>query len=126
MGTPTVTVESTTSNATTEDEEVQGAGSKPVKVEIGEKHVIPEAIRFDPAKILENKPKGLVDSLTKYFTPGAKRTSRTALNSLIKPARELQDSSPQGSGSNAVGGSGGLKKRKKSSETAKLSSSGSE
>ena len=28
---------------------------------------------------------------------GAKRTSRTASNSLIKPARELQDSSPQGS-----------------------------
>ena len=27
---------------------------------------------------------------------GAKRTSRTASNSLIKPARELQDSSPQG------------------------------
>merc|ERR1712051_541171 len=124
--TPTVTVESTTSNATTEDEEVQGAGSNPVKVEISEKHVIPEAIRFDPAKSLENKPKGLVDSLTKYFTPGAKRTSRTALNSLIKPARELQDSSPQGSGSNPVGGSGGLKKRKKFSETAKLFSSGSE
>merc|ERR1712051_403539 len=124
--TPTVTVESTTSNATTEDEEVQGAGSSPVKVEISEKHVIPEAIRFDPAKSLENKPKGLVDSLTKYFTPGAKRTSRTALNSLIKPARELQDSSPQGSSSNPVGGSGGLKKRKKSSETAKLFSSGSE
>jgi hypothetical protein len=31
-----------------------------------------------------------------------------------------------GSGSNLVGGSGGLKKRKKSSETAKLFSSGSE
>ena len=64
-----------------------------------------------------------MDSLTKYFTPGAKRTSRTALNSLIKPARELQDS-PQGSSSNLAGGSS-LKKRKKSSE-AKLFSSGSE
>merc|ERR1712008_476228 len=51
----------------TEDEEAQGAGSNPIKVEISEKHVIPEAIRFDPAKSLENKPKGLVDSLTKYF-----------------------------------------------------------
>ncbi len=30
---------------------------------------IPESIRFDP-KSMENKPKGLVDSLTKYFTPG--------------------------------------------------------
>ena len=57
-------------------------------------NVIPEAMRFDPAKSLENKPKGLVDSLTKYFTPGHKRTSRTALNSLIKPAVELQTPSP--------------------------------
>ena len=30
---------------------------------------IPESLRFDP-KSMENKPKGLVDSLTKYFTPG--------------------------------------------------------
>ena len=30
---------------------------------------IPESLRFDP-KSIENKPKGLVDSLTKYFTPG--------------------------------------------------------
>ena len=57
-----------------------------------ESNVIPEDIRFDPAKNLENKPKGLVDSLTKYFTPGHKRTSRTALNSLLKPATELQTS----------------------------------
>ena len=63
---------------------------------------------------------GLVDSLTKYFTPGAKRTSRTALNSLIKPARELQESPLAGS---SPGSS--IKKRKKSSE-AKLFSSGSE
>ena len=63
-----------------------------------------------------------MDSLTKYFTPGAKRTSRTALNSLIKPARELQDS-PQGGAGSSPGS--GLKKRKKSSE-AKLFSSGSE
>ena len=45
---------------------------------------IPEAVRFDPNS-LERKPKGLVDSLTKYFTPGVKRTSRTALSSLLKP-----------------------------------------
>ena len=57
-----------------------------------ESNVIPEDIRFDPAKNLENKPKGLVDSLSKYFTPGHKRTSRTALNSLLKPATELQTS----------------------------------
>merc|ERR1711981_810955 len=95
--TPTVTMESTTSNASTEDDEAMplpGAGSIPIKVENSENHVIPDAIRFDPAKSLENKPKGLVDSLTKYFTPGAKRTSRTALNSLIKPAVELQTPSP--------------------------------
>ena len=49
-----------------------------------------------PRKLINYFLLGLVDSLTKYFTPGAKRTSRTALNSLIKPARELQDSSPQG------------------------------
>merc|ERR1712008_471205 len=49
--TPTVTVESTTSNATTEDEEAQGTGSNPVKVEISEKHVIPEAIRFDQPRV---------------------------------------------------------------------------
>merc|ERR1712223_1987124 len=122
--TPTVPLESTTSNASTEDDEVmplqQGTGSTPIKVENSENHVIPDAIRFDPAKSLENKPKGLVDSLTKYFTPGAKRTSRTALNSLIKPARELQESPLAGS---SPGSS--LKKRKKSSE-AKLFSSGSE
>ena len=45
---------------------------------------IPEAVRFDPNS-LERKPKGLVDSLSKYFTPGVKRTSRTALSSLLKP-----------------------------------------
>merc|ERR1712079_491322 len=114
--TPTVPLESTTSNASTEDDEVmplqQGTGSTPIKVENSENHVIPDAIRFDPAKSLENKPKGLVDSLTKYFTPGAKRTSRTALNSLIKPARELQES-PLAAGS-SPGSS--IKKRKKSSE----------
>ncbi len=60
-----------------------------VEAEENSENVIPDSIRFDPAKNLENKPKGLVDSLSKYFTPGAKRTSRTALNSLIKPATEL-------------------------------------
>jgi len=45
---------------------------------------IPDAIRFDP-KSLENKPKGLVDALSNFFTPGLKRTSRTAMNSLLKP-----------------------------------------
>ena len=36
----------------------QGTGSTPIKVENSENHVIPDAIRFDPAKSLENKPKG--------------------------------------------------------------------
>merc|ERR1712223_1385522 len=120
-------MESTTSNPTTEDDEVmslqQDAGSTPIKVENSENHVIPDAIRFDPAKSVENnlgaKPKGLVDSLTKYFTPGAKRTSRTALNSLIKPAREMQSPDEQDPGSS-------LKKRKKSNEVKIFGSSGSE
>jgi len=47
-------------------------------------HLIPTDIRFDP-KSLENKPKGLVDALSNFFTPGLKRTSRTAMNSLLKP-----------------------------------------
>ena len=77
---------------TSEDEEMTKTNTK--KVESNDHPVIPDAIRFDPSKSLENKPKGLVDSLTKYFTPGHKRTSRTALNSLIKPAVELQTPSP--------------------------------
>ena len=49
-----------------------------------------------PTKV--NKPKGLVDSLSKYFTPGGRRavTSRTALSSLIgsssSPTRRSADS----------------------------------
>jgi len=45
---------------------------------------IPTDIRFEP-KNLVVKPKGLVDALSNFFTPGLKRTSRTAMNSLIKP-----------------------------------------
>lgn len=45
---------------------------------------IPNDIRFEP-KNLVVKPKGLVDALSNFFTPGLKRTSRTAMNSLIKP-----------------------------------------
>merc|ERR1712106_386155 len=45
---------------------------------------IPNDIRFEP-KNLVIKPKGLVDALSNFFTPGLKRTSRTAMNSLIKP-----------------------------------------
>lgn len=54
----------------------EGEGSEPTKkkaevpkVEKTRVVEIPESIRFDP-KSMENKPKGLVDSLTKYFTPG--------------------------------------------------------
>jgi hypothetical protein len=53
---------------------------------------IPESVRFDPNS-LENKPKGLVDSLSKYFTPGVKRTSRTALSSLLKPNSDMEPKS---------------------------------
>ena len=91
-----------TTSATSEDEEMpevkleDDEDDKPLSSlkdsNQKESNVIPEDIRFDPAKNLENKPKGLVDSLTKYFTPGHKRTSRTALNSLLKPATELQTS----------------------------------
>ena len=38
-----------------------------VKVENSENHVIPDAIRFDPAKSLENKPKGKFPDLTSFF-----------------------------------------------------------
>ena len=51
---------------------------------------IPQDIRFDP-KNLENKPKGLVDALSNFFTPGLKRTSRTAMNSLLKPEAKAHD-----------------------------------
>ena len=95
-----------TTSATSEDEDMpevvkeeepkdEDPEDKPIKETnhvSKESNVIPEDIRFDPAKNLENKPKGLVDSLSKYFTPGHKRTSRTALNSLLKPATELQTS----------------------------------
>ena len=78
---------------TSEDEEMTKTNTK--KVESNDQHpVIPDAIRFDPSKSLENKPKGLVDSLTKYFTPGVKRTSRTALSTLIKPQSELETATP--------------------------------
>ena len=63
-------------------------------IETPEQPVIPDSIRFDPSKSLENKPKGLVDSLSKFFTPGMKRTSRTALSTLIKPPSELETATP--------------------------------
>ncbi len=93
-----------TSDNTEEEEE-----EAPVdKSRLGE---IPEEVRFDPSR-LENKPKGLVDSLSKYFTPGIKRTSRTALNSLIKP---------QGSDEFREGGSSRPKRRKSCLESRSLS-----
>ena len=53
---------------------------------------IPNDFRYDP-KNLSNKPKGLVDALSSFFTPGLKRTSRTAMNSLLKP-ETVQKESP--------------------------------
>ena len=52
---------------------------------------IPDDFRFDP-KNLANKPKGLVDALSSFFTPGLKRTSRTAMNSLLKPETVSKES----------------------------------
>ena len=52
---------------------------------------IPNDFRFDP-KNLANKPKGLVDALSSFFTPGLKRTSRTAMNSLLKPETVAKES----------------------------------
>ena len=76
-----------------EEEEEGGEGDAPKskrrKKDGDDSSAIPDSVRFDPNS-LENKPKGLVDSLTKYFTPGVKRTSRTALNSLLKPNSELE------------------------------------
>ncbi len=75
------------------EEEEGGEGDAPKskrrKKDGDDSSAIPDSVRFDPNS-LENKPKGLVDSLTKYFTPGVKRTSRTALNSLLKPNSELE------------------------------------
>ena len=49
---------------------------------------IPSDMRFEPKNLLV-KPKGLVDALSNFFTPGLKRTSRTAMNSLIKPEHSI-------------------------------------
>uniref|UniRef100_A0A0K2TJ40 Uncharacterized protein n=1 Tax=Lepeophtheirus salmonis TaxID=72036 RepID=A0A0K2TJ40_LEPSM len=61
--------------------------SRNVSVEIknpgflnNKEHGVLNSSSFD-SKISENKPKGLVDSLSKYFTPGVKRTSRASSNS---------------------------------------------
>ena len=72
-----------------EEEEVEASDAEMTEEEkpAAEKSAldhIPDDIRFDP-KSLENKPKGLVDALSNFFTPGLKRTSRTAMNSLLKP-----------------------------------------
>jgi hypothetical protein len=68
----------------TEPASVADSGSGPDALKSQLDHIIPTDIRFDP-KSLENKPKGLVDALSNFFTPGLKRTSRTAMNSLLKP-----------------------------------------
>ena len=52
---------------------------------------IPNDFRFDP-KNLPNKRKCLVDALSSFFTPGLKRTSRTAMNSLLKPETVSKES----------------------------------
>lgn len=44
---------------------------------------------------MEHKPKGLVDALSNFFTPGLKRTSRTAINSLLKPEKQTLEQSPE-------------------------------
>ena len=52
-----------------DDENSESSKKKSLKSEKNSVLEIPESLRFDP-KSMENKPKGLVDSLTKYFTPG--------------------------------------------------------
>lgn len=74
-----------TTDTNTDQEEVLPSKDAPLVKDI------PEEVLYNPNS-LENKPKGLVDSLSKYFTPGIKRTSRTALNSLIKPHVESASS----------------------------------
>merc|ERR1719228_333288 len=75
---------------TTDSDSESGKEIVPAKVAVPEKNHktaldnIPTDIRFEP-KNLVVKPKGLVDALSNFFTPGLKRTSRTAMNSLIKP-----------------------------------------
>ena len=61
---------------------------------------IPDDIRYNPNS-LENKPKGLVDALSSFFTPGLKRTSRTAMNSLLKPEQTTPSATNKSDNSSA-------------------------
>ena len=74
----------TESDASGSETEVAKNGEDPPKTGKSALENIPNDFRFDP-KNLANKPKGLVDALSSFFTPGLKRTSRTAMNSLLKP-----------------------------------------
>ena len=74
----------TESDASGSETEVAKNGEDPPKTGKSALENIPTDFRFDP-KNLANKPKGLVDALSSFFTPGLKRTSRTAMNSLLKP-----------------------------------------
>ena len=73
--------------------EADKSDKKSGKTKNGPLDYIPQDIRFDP-KSLENKPKGLVDALSNFFTPGLKRTSRTAMNSLLKPETRADEKEP--------------------------------
>ena len=82
--------------ATTDSESETEQGSPPAKLPTPESSQqpktalenIPSDMRFEPKNLLV-KPKGLVDALSNFFTPGLKRTSRTAMNSLIKPEHSI-------------------------------------
>ena len=82
--------------ATTDSESESEKGSTPVSEESNPApsskttalENIPSDMRFEPKNLLV-KPKGLVDALSNFFTPGLKRTSRTAMNSLIKPESSI-------------------------------------
>ena len=85
----------TESNASGSETELSGKSGE-TKVETpGSKNNaldnIPDDFRFDP-KNLANKRKCLVDALSSFFTPGLKRTSRTAMNSLLKPETVSKES----------------------------------
>ena len=73
--------------------EAEKSDKKSGKNKNGPLDYIPQDIRFDP-KSLENKPKGLVDALSPFFSPGLKRTSRTAMNSLLKPETRSEEKEP--------------------------------
>ena len=105
----------TTSTAESEDEEDEKPlATKKAKVKVNKTSSHQDETPVTPKKqVSPQQPKGLVDSLSKYFTPGDKRTSRTAL-AAASPVKLVDLKSPEKVGS---------VKRKRSSASAALVSS---